>query len=141
LALFAAGLTGGGVMMATFGIIDVIWAMCVPDSSGLGGGFVAIVAFPFWLLGAFVVGPPLWVVAHFAGLRSRRAAIAVGVVTAPLAVLLVLGALEGEWRWPPDLRAAANLAGLAAVAAFSGGFAGAALHHVAYRTGEGSDAR
>ena len=134
LILLAAGLIAGGVMVVLLGVIDVIMALAGAPMAYRGGWLVGIVAFPFWLIGAFVVGPPLWAVLHLSGLRDRTTAVVTGVFAGGVAVPVVL------WlTLNPD--AATSVAALSAVGGISGAVAGEAIHRLAYRSGETAHAR
>jgi hypothetical protein len=98
LILLAAGMIGGGVMMVVLIAAEVILApfTLANGFNGFGASaLVGFVAFPFWLVGAFVVGPPLWAVLHFARLTGRRSAAIAGVLTGSLSVPTVLWMLDG----------------------------------------------
>lgn len=141
LILLAAGLTGGGVMIVLLITGDVIMAFASAGSSGVGIGFVVgMVAFPFWVVGAFVVGPPLWAALHFARLTSRRSAWIGGGAAGGLSVPVALWFMSGG---VPLLNPEGGVvvAILSAVAAASGAVSGEAIHRLAYRSAEAADAR
>ena len=144
LILLAAGMIGGGVMMVVLIAAEVILAPFT-----LAGGFngfgasalVGFVAFPFWLVGAYVVGPPLWAALHFARRTDRRSAIVAGALAGGLSVPAVLWLLAGGGLSTISLASAAGVALLSAVAGISGAVVGEAIHRMAYRSGDFAHAR
>lgn len=138
--LLAAGLVAGGVMLVLLTIGDVLMALAGASNRFRGGVLTGMIAFPFWLAGAFVVGPPLWAALHASGLRQRRTAVIAGALTGTVAVPVVLWVMNGggSSSLGPDLGA---LAVLSAVAGISGAVAGETIHRLAYRSGEAIDAR
>ena len=142
LILLAAGLTGWGVMIVLLITGDVIMAFASAGSSGVGIGFVVgMVAFPFWVVGAFVVGPPLWAALHFARLTSRRSAWIGGGAAGGLSVPLALWLMSGGGVPLLNSEGGTVVAILSAIAAASGAVSGEAIHRLAYRSGEAADAR
>jgi hypothetical protein len=140
LILLAAGLVAGGVMLVLLIVGDVTMALAQAPNAFRGGWLVGIIAFPFWLLGAFVVGPPLWAALHIARLRGRRTAHAVGALTGGVAVPVVLWLMNGGGSPTLSPDSVGGLAMLSAVAGISGAVAGEALHRLTYRSGEVADA-
>lgn len=140
LILFSAGLAAGGVMLLLLIVVDVIMALVSAPNVYQGGFLVGIIAIPFWLVGAFVVGPPLWAALHFAGLQGRRTAHVAGTLTGSIAVPAILWVMIGGG---PNLSldSLVGLIVLSAVGGFSGAVAGEAIHHLAYRPGETEHAR
>lgn len=127
--LLAAGMIAGGVMLLLLGVGDLLMVLANAPGQFRGGFLIGAVAFPFWLIGAFVVGPPLWAALHFSGLRDRRTAIVTGAIAggvgAPVVLWLTLN---------PD--APASVAVLSAVAGISGAVAGEAIYRMAYHSGD-----
>ena len=129
LILLAAGGIAGGVMLVLLGVGELLMVLVDAPSQFRGGFLVGAVAFPFWLMGAFVVGPPLWAALHFSGLRDRRTAVIAGALAGSGGVAVVLWVMLS-----PD--ALASVAVLSAVAGISGAVAGEAIHQLAYRSGD-----
>ena len=132
--LLAAGGIAGGVMVVLLGVGDLLMALVDAPNQFRGGFLVGAVAFPFWLIGAFVVGSPLWAALHFSGLRDRRTAVIAGALTGSVGLAVVLWVMLS-----PD--ALASVAVLSAVAGISGAVAGEAIHRMAYRSGNFAHAR
>ena len=132
--LLAAGGIAGGVMLVLLGVGDLLMVLVNAPSQFRGGLLIGAVAFPFWLIGAFVVGPPLWAALHFSGLRDRRTAVIAGALAGSGGVAVVLWVMLNPG-------ALASVAVLAAVAGISGAVAGQAIHHMAYRPGGIAHAR
>ena len=141
LILLAAGMIAGGVMIVLLSIADVIMALAAAPMAYRGGWLVGLVAFPFWLVGAFVVGPPLWAALHIARLRSLRTAIVAGALTGSIAVPVVLWMMDGGSSPGLDANSIASFIVLSPLAGISGAVAGAAVHHLAYGSGKAADAR
>lgn len=141
LILLAAGISGSAVMFALLGVLDVISAIIGVPSQFRGGALVGIVAIPFWLAGALVVGPPLWGFLHAIRLRDRRTALTAGAVAAGLGVPLSFWILGGGGVPSISAATAGSIALLSGVAAISGVAAGETIHSLAYRSGEAVDAR
>ena len=132
--LLAAGMIAGGVMLVLLGVVDVIMVLLNAPNQFRGGFLIGAIAFPFWLIGAFVVGPPLWAALHFSGLRDRRTAVVTGALAGSVGVPVVL------WlTLSPD--ALASVAALSAIAGISGAAAGEAIYRMAYRSGGFAHAR
>ena len=144
LVLLAAGMIGGGVMMVLLIVAELVLALFAVSSgfSGFGASvLVGFVAFPFWLLGAFVVGPPLWAALHLARLTDRRTALIAGALAGSLSVPTALWMLEGGGPPTISLGAAGGVGLLSAIAGASGAMAGEAIHRLAYRSGGAVDVR
>lgn len=134
LILLAAGMIAGGLMLAMLTVVDVFMAIVDAPMQFRGGVLVGIVAFPFWLIGALVVGPPLWAALHFSRLRDRRTAVIAGALAGSAGVAALL------WlTLSPD--APASVAVLCAIGGVSGAVAGEAIHRMAYRSGDVAHAR
>ncbi len=134
LILLTSGIVAGGVMLAILFVIDLIMMLVGAPMQFRGGVLVGMVAFPFWLIGACVVGPPLWAALHFSHVRDRRTAVVAGAVAGSIGVLV------GLWlTLSPD--ALASVAVLSAVGGISGAVAGEAIHRMAYRSGDIAHAR
>lgn len=144
LILLAAGMIGGGVMMVLLIAAELV---LIPFSISSGfNGFgasvlVGFVAFPFWLIGAYAVGPPLWTALHCARLTGRRSAFTAGALAGGLSAPAVLWMLGGGGVATISLGATAGVALLSAVAGISGAVAGEAIHRMAYRSGDVAHAR
>ena len=146
LILLAAGMVGGGAMLVLLIVVDafvVVSAAFNADFGTFGAGIlVGLVAFPFWLVGAFVVGPPLWAALHLARLQGRRTALIAGALAGAVAAPLVLWMLNGGGAPSLSPESFAGVAMLSAVAGISGAVAGETIHRMAYRPGEAAaDAR
>jgi len=127
--LLAAGMIAGGVMLAMLVVVDLIMVLVDAPMQFRGGYLFGMIAFPFWLIGALVVGPPLWAALHFSRLRDRRTAVIAGALAGGAGLLVVL------WlTLRPD--APASVAALCVIAAISGAVAGEAIHRMAYRSGD-----
>ena len=133
LILLGAGMIAGGVMLAMLVVVDLVMVLINAPNQFRGGFLVGMVAFPFWLIGAVVVGPPLWAALHFSRLRDRRTAVIAGALAGGVGLLVVL------WlTLSPD--APASVVALCVIAGISGGVAGEAIHRMAYRSGEAAHA-
>lgn len=144
LILLAAGMIGGGVMMALLIAAELVLLPFTLSSGSSGFGaslLVGFVAFPFWLVGAYVVGPPLWAALHFARRTDRRSAIVAGALAGGLSVPAVLWLFAGGGLPTISLGSAAGVALLSAVAGISGAVVGEAIHRMAYRSGDFAHAR
>lgn len=141
LILLAAGMIAGGVMLAMLVVVDLVMVLIEAPMQFRGGFLVGMVAFPFWLIGAFVVGPPLWAALHLARLRGRRTAVIAGALAGGAGVPVVLWLLNGGGAPTLGPETTVSVAVLSAIAAISGAVAGEALHRLAYRSGEAGDAR
>ncbi len=145
LILLAAGMVGGGAMLVLLIVVDAFVAVGAAFNADFGtfgaGLLVGVVAFPFWLIGAFVVGPPLWAALHLARLRGRRTALIAGALAGAVAVPLALWMLNGCGAPLLSPESFAGVAMLSAIAGISGAGAGEAIRRMAYRSGEAGDAR
>ena len=142
LILLAAGMIGGGAMLLLLLLADLVMAAFTAGSGLFGASIlVGMVAFPFWLVGAFVVGPPLWAALHAARLTGRRTALIAGALAGSLAVPLVLWMLSGGGAPSLSPGSVGGVGLLSAVAGASGALAGEVIHHLAYRSGSVADAR
>lgn len=127
--LLTAGMIAGGVMLVLLGVGDLFMLLVNAPNQFRGGFLIGAIAFPFWLIGAFVVGPPLWAALHLSRLRDRRTAVITGALAGSAGVPVVL------WlTLNPD--APTSIAVLSAVAGISGAVAGEAIHRMAYRSGD-----
>lgn len=144
LILLAAGMIGGGVMMVLLIAAELVLLPFTITSGFSGFGASALVgfaAFPFWLIGAFVVGPPLWAVLHFARLTGRRSAVIAGLLTGSLSIPAVLWLLGGGGAPTISPGQAAVVALLSAIGGIAGAVAGEAVRRLAYSPGEIAHAR
>lgn len=127
MSLTAAGAAGAGIMFLL---------SCLGGPIGM---VIGIVAAPFWLVGAIVVGAPLWAALLAMGCATRFSARISGAGAA------ALGAPAALWSFitaspavPPDPRSFGLLAAVGVASAISGAVAG----NVAWSLGYGGrDAR
>lgn len=113
MSLVVAGASGAGVMLLFF---------CLGGTFGMMIGLLAI---PFWLVAAVVVGGPLWMILHASGHGNRRAVRLSGAGAAGLCAPLVLwGFLADSPASTPDPQTFGLLAAAGVAAAISGAVAG-----------------
>lgn len=141
LILLAAGVIAGGVMLAMLVVVDLVMVLVDAPMQFRGGFLVGIVAFPFWLIGSFAVGPPLWAALHFSRLRGRRTAVTAGALAGGAGLPIILWLMDGGGAPTLSPTTAASVAVLSAIAGISGAVAGEAIHRLAYRSGEIAHAR
>jgi len=139
LILLAAGVTGGGVMLCLLVLGGWVLTLTGASNQALGGFLLGVVAFPFWLVGAAMAGPPLWAMLHLVGLRGRRTAVTAGSLAAGSAAPVALWAVSHDSVSVLEPNLAAGLAVISVVAATSGAVAGLVVHNLAYGCEEDSD--
>lgn len=139
LILLAAGMIGGGVMMVLLIAAELVllpFSLASGLSSFGGSVLVGFVAFPFWLIGAYVVGSPLWAALHLARLTDRRSAMIAGALAGGLSLPMVLWMLSGGGAPTLSLGSAASVTLLSGIAGVGGAVAGEAVRRLAYSPGE-----
>lgn len=113
MSLMAAGAAGAGIMFLF---------SCLGGPIGM---VIGIMAAPYWLVGAIVVGAPLWATLHAAGRSTRFAARVSGACAAGLGAPLVLWSfIAASPSDPPDPQTFGLLAAVGVAAAISGVGAG-----------------
>ena len=76
LILLAAGMIAGGVMLAMLVVVDLVMVLVNAPMQFRGGFLVGMVAFPFWLIGAFAIATGVVLIALGLRLRSLMQAMA-----------------------------------------------------------------
>jgi hypothetical protein len=113
MSLVVAGASGAGVMFLF---------LCLGGTFGMTIGLLAI---PFWVVAAVVVGGPLWMILHVSGHGNRRSVSVSGAAAAGLCAPLVLwGFLADSPTSTPDPQTLGLLVAVGVAAAISGAVAG-----------------
>ena len=117
-----------GLLVMTFGLTAgfAVWGM-----NGAAGLALLIATFsvPFWAVGAFILGGPIWVLAEYCGLRGPWAAALLGAaIIGGIWLVCLSGTIDGDgWLWA---------LAASSIGAVSGAAAGAATWWGGYRWGQ-----